>query len=661
MTKPTKPPGKAEAERERSVSERGSAPSNSLNLPHHADEDSPAREPRNQGIALAVSVGFHLLIALVMASIVYRPASDGGRSAIVSTIAESPASNELTTSVSTAIGLHNASSRSAVQGLATTAARSTPITAPTSMASAARDAQPVVLRSEFDGHETDLIGAVRTAEEAEISGELKTKTHDDLAGVAEVLAEEVRQNAMFSDVVVLWLLDRSISMQRQHELLGEELKPFFDSFDAKAETNHLVLHTAVAFGAETHEIRKPTTNGHAVAAAMRRSVDIDMSGVENICSAIAKTIFEYREHRTRYREYRLLCFVLTDESGDDMDGLDATIAICRRANCAVSVVGPSAVLGASDGLHQYTPKRSRDLFHLAVRRGPETPDRYRAFIPRWAPRYRLHDNGRVGGFDAPDAWEGGPSFRGLSSGMPAYQLARLTAETGGQYVQFDRPDDRPPYEIEQLKPYLPVAPETHDPATTRVRKAVIEMAGEVNAVAPRLVLPNSFGTYTASGPTAHRLLNSQLSEALASARTMLNRVKALRQEFDDAVDEDDVQQCLPRWRASHQLLKAQLMEMESRVDAYIAAIRSIGKLRNSSNSVVIDMTNYVNPRYDGAKAKSARDQFAAIEREHAGTPWAHLAKLEREFMTSVSAEQYHADPPTIDPTPATPAAVPPRL
>ena len=53
-----------------------------------------------------------------------------------------------------------------------------------------------------------------------------------------------------------------------------------------------------------------------------------------------------QHYRQSWRDKQLAIVIWTDESGDDVTNLEDAIKVCREQKVAVSVVGPSSVLGA---------------------------------------------------------------------------------------------------------------------------------------------------------------------------------------------------------------------------------------------------------------------------------------------------------------------------
>lgn len=384
-----------------------------------SDTATPPR--RKQYSAWSVSLVFHGLLALIFASIVFRSVLGGTGTQIVSTISDGPAEAAVAQSAAVSLSDHATASEHNIHTVTTAAAQTDQsVAVPRRVKVGATEAPPVQLASVTDGMEMEVVGAIMTAEDLP-DGTLQASSATELDGVAAVLGDDIRHNAQFSDLLVVWLVDQSISMQRQHQLLAEQLDPFFETFDPAGESGHKVLHSVVGFGQTTTEIHAPGKAAGRVVGALKHEVDVDPTGTENVFTGVTQAIYEYREKTRRYRDYRMLCIVLTDESGDDPEGLDVTARLCLKSKCAVSVVGPSAALGSSRGYHQYVDTKRGETFHLPVMRGPDSPDNHRVLIRQFAGRYDTDERGALYDFDSNrNAWEGGPYAFGMASGYPCY-------------------------------------------------------------------------------------------------------------------------------------------------------------------------------------------------------------------------------------------------
>jgi hypothetical protein len=252
-------------------------------------------------------------------------------------------------------------------------------------------------------------------------------------GAVDRITHEIAANLEQNELLVTWLLDASISLVDDREVIATRLERVFRELRELGTVRPEALHNAVvSFGADNQFLVPPTPNGEEIVRAMRE-VPIDDSGIENVFGCVLATINRYKSVRTR--EHRSLMIVIwTDESGDDYTLLEDAVHVCQRWSVPVFVVGPSSMFGRPKGTHAYKHPDDGKTYPVEVDRGPDTVRYELLRIPYW--------------FD-------GPQLEHLRAGVGPFALTRLAIETGGAYFINDAPEDRSPYSLEVLRPYLP--------------------------------------------------------------------------------------------------------------------------------------------------------------------------------------------------------------
>jgi hypothetical protein len=184
----------------------------------------------------------------------------------------------------------------------------------------------------------------------------------------------------------------------------------------------------------------------------------DPSGIENTFQSVewcVDNLFNARRW-LRGKERQKLLVLWTDESGDDYLRLEHTIQKCLRANVRVDVIGPSAVLGAQKGHMAFLHPADNRVYQLPVHRGPDSSFPQKLSLGYW---YRgvpsNYDETFRGSWPGRSGQYGGSNLESLLSGFSPYALTRLSRQTGGRYTIYDRPSDRSPFPLEQVRDYLP--------------------------------------------------------------------------------------------------------------------------------------------------------------------------------------------------------------
>lgn len=354
---------------------------------------------------------------------------------------------------------------SAAQPVSTTSATAIPATLPKEFSRTSDSPvmpQPVVARHSSENQLRNLTDeellqdlnlGVRAMAIHDHRGTTRVEEAENAVGIASTLQGDLLSIAEDGDALVVWLLDQSLSMQQDIKVLAQGLLETLEQIEADGTSK--MQHAVVAFGDDVTLLLKPTVKGRQVAATIYQ-LPADPSGVERTFESVEWCV-ERLFPRRRGKERQKLLVLWTDESGDDYLRLENTIATCLRANVRVDVIGPSAVLGAETGYTAYRHPANSQTYYLPVNRGPDSAFPQKLSLGYW---YRgvpqTHDESFRGPFQGTSPrWHGGSNLQSMLSGFSPYALTRLSRETGGRYVMYDRPGDRAPFSLEEIRDYQP--------------------------------------------------------------------------------------------------------------------------------------------------------------------------------------------------------------
>ncbi len=287
-------------------------------------------------------------------------------------------------------------------------------------------------------------------------GETRLAKVEAVQQISGNLAGDLEGMAGDGDAIVVWLLDQSLSMQKDMDQLAEGLLGTFKSIEEDQSSK--MLHYVVAFGDNVNVIQDATIKSYVAAKAIYK-VPPNPSGVENTFQAVewcVDNLFNARKWK-RFKERQKLLVIWTDESGDDYRRLEQTIQKCLHSNVRVDIIGPSAVLGAQTGYTAYLHPDDGRVYQLPVHRGPDSAFPQKLNLGYW---YRGVPLSYSESFQGPypgtsPLWHGGSNLSSLLSGFSPYALTRLTRQTGGKYTIYDRPGDRPPFQLDAIQEYMP--------------------------------------------------------------------------------------------------------------------------------------------------------------------------------------------------------------
>jgi hypothetical protein len=350
----------------------------------------------------------------------------------------------------------------------------------------------------------------------------------------------------------------------------------------------------------------PVDDVRPLVAAVR-NIEPDVSGKENVFTAVADVTNRWKSYRTKEGR-NVLVVVVTDERGDDFSKAEEVIHRTRRLGIRVYCVGNAALFGREKGYVRWQfPDGSSEM--LPVDQGPETAAPERLRLAFWG--------------------SAGKEAEQLSAGFGPYALTRLCAETGGLYLVAKETESR--FDPEIMKNYLPdyrpVSRYQADLAKNLskgalVRAAITTQAHEVPP--PRL----RFRADTLE------VLRRQLTEAqkpLALLDYFLSEMHAIL----DAGQKDRAQLKTPRWRASFDLALGRVLAMRVRAFGYNVVLAEMKGSpqrfsRQESNQwrLVASSKTDIYPAGIKNMARQAEETLNKVIEEHPGTPWALLAQRE---------------------------------
>lgn len=477
---------------------------------------------------------------------------------------------------------------------------------------------------------------------------------------------DIRGRLDRGDLLAVWLFDASISLLDDRRRVAERLSRMFDAI-AASSPSHTLRNAAVAFGGSTRPLVGPTTNNARIVNAVR-DVPIDTSGTENVLSAVESVVNKF----TRQSQHQMLVVVWTDESGDDLDRLEAVIDACRQHDVAVSVVGPSAMLSRKMGTHLFHDPTNGRAFFLPIERGPDSAMSQRLHMPYW---YTTSLPAWAAAMAPPGAaglppWYGGPQMERLSSGFGPYALTRLALATGGTYTVFDAPADRGPFRLETMRPYRPdyrrCSFVTDDVQRHPLRQAILDVVAQshdTDGLGPPA--PAFFAASPAKpgGPRMtiyypssrfHSRLRGEMKRQRTQAQEASDKVDGLLARFGpEGMEEEYQQETSPRWRAWYDVTRGRLLAASVRYTEYAVLADLLTRRRSlatETNHIVLGPSQ--NLRGAGDVRERADEALRLLHRcveMNPQTPWAYLAQRELDHPLGIDIRQVVIPPPVAVP------------
>lgn len=461
-----------------------------------------------------------------------------------------------------------------------------------------------------------------------------------VAGAMDRITQEILLSLEERPTIVVWIFDQSASLYRQRRWLQQRVERIYQELGVARQSGHEafrgrdeqpLLTSVMAFGKEV-EFKVNLTADVARIKRAIASIEMDPSGIELVFTAIHRAADRYRRYRYRADggepQRNVMLVVFTDEAGNDQDGLDPTVSLCRKYAMPVYVVGAPAPFGRRRTVMKWIdpdPQYSQRPQWVEIEQGPESlrPERLKLYFS---------------GSDRSDPV--------IDSGFGPFSLTRLCVETGGIFFtahpnrQLGRKVTRretealtahiekffDPKLMKRYQPdYVPASVYISRLRQNRARAALVK-ASQVSWIAP-LQSPR-LRFIKRDEPSFAR----EITEAQKGPAKLEPQVEAiyaiLKQGEPDRAKEES-----PRWQAGFDLAMGRALAILVRTQSYNAMLAKAKrglKFRDPrSNTWTLEPSNEitVNTRLRGA-AEKARNYLQRVVDEHPGTPWAYLAQRE---------------------------------
>lgn len=463
-------------------------------------------------------------------------------------------------------------------------------------------------------------------------------------GAVDRVTYEILRSMEERPTLVVWFFDQSGSLQVRRQEVRNRFDRIYEELgivgrsreeaSSKRDGDEPLLTSIFAFGNDVSLLTpKPTADIDEIRTAIDGVVQ-DESGIERVFTALYKGIEKYKSYRTARggddRQRNVLFIVVTDERGDDANGLETTIKECRKYAIPVHVIGVPAPFG-------------RDITYVKY----VDPDPSFDQSPQWAevdqgPESVLPERVRLG---YRDDFAREPV---IDSGFGPYALSRLAYETGGIFFSV-HPDRRlgsrlgagevSPFAsrfeyffdsrlMEKYRPdYVSAEAYMKRLSDSPLRQTLVRaaQAPRVDTLQqPVLRFVRSDDAALAGALTAAQQQAARLEPQLAALAELLGMGAA---HLDKEVS--------PRWLAGFQLAYGTVLAHKVRAEGYNAMLakakRGMNFEKPDSNTWVLQPAAEISVGSRLEKeGTQALELLELVAQQHQGTPWGLLAGKELE-------------------------------
>ncbi len=481
------------------------------------------------------------------------------------------------------------------------------------------------------------------------------------SGAVDRITSEILLSLEERKTLVVWLFDKSPSMLKQREEIHGRFDRIYEELgvieaagnEAFAKHDDKPLLTSiVSFGQEVKLLTKKPTDNVAEIKEIVKGIELDNSGTERVFEAVYASVNNYKNmrsvnKRTGEPDRNVMLLVFTDEAGEDQDGLDPTVHLCKRFEIPVYVVGVPAPFGRKETLVKWVdpdPKYDQSPQWGRVDQGPES------LMPE---RIKL-------------SFEGNLDVRReerIDSGFGPFALTRLAYETGGIYFAV-HPNRSVNREVSrrETSAYAAHLTKFFDPETMRKYKpdyvSIKEYKSRLGQNKCRVALVQA-----ASESQLGQMANPQLrfekrdeaafSNALTEAQKEAAKLEPqLRRLFEvlKMGEKDREKEAGLRWQAGYDLAMGRVIAAMLRTESYNAMLAQAKRgLKPKNPKANIWKLTPSEEITTGSSMKKlggrAKEMLQGIVDNHSGTPWAYLAAKELEKPFAWKWEDEYVAPP----------------
>lgn len=460
-------------------------------------------------------------------------------------------------------------------------------------------------------------------------------------GAVDRVTYEILQMMEERPTLVVWLFDQSGSLHERKKEIRERFNKIYEELGIVQQTDEnlkgkeddpRLLTSVVAFGDNVNLITpKPLSDLGEIQKAID-SIEVDTTGNEKVFTALYLAGEQYKHLRsTRSRkepERNVMMIVVTDERGDDAEGLDSTIKLYRQFAMPVYVIGSPAPFGREFTYIRYIdpdPQYDQTPTWAQVDQGPESifPERVQIGF----------DNNY---FEEPV----------IDSGFGPFALSRLCYETGGIYFTV-HPNRRYDGRVREgeIGAYASRMEYFFDPERMfQYRPEYISKDEYVQRVAKSplrqsLVKAAQFARVGDFDPTQLRFVKvdearfiTELTTAQQSAARLEPKLTGLSEILIAGLPAREKETNI-RWLAGFDLSIGMTLAHKVRTEGYNAMLakakRGMKFEKEKSNTWVLTPDAEISVGSKAEKeAQQARDMLETVVKNHPRTPWALLASRE---------------------------------
>jgi formylglycine-generating enzyme required for sulfatase activity len=441
------------------------------------------------------------------------------------------------------------------------------------------------------------------------------------------LGENIVREIVRNDLLVALVFDESKSLLEDRKVVMSKLEHLVADLrkELKPREAARLKWSVLSYSQKPTLWLAPTSNMEEVTETAKK-IKVDESGVENVCATLSYT------GKTLAPLGKKMCVVLiTDEEGSDAHDEKA---FRQAADDLQASKAKLIVFGRESQFQQGNAFAwLRDSNNQRVgpwywsQRGIESCEQ-EFFATDWL--FNRHRSGRV-----------------IGSGFGCWSLTTLAELTKGAFFITGEAPSTYDYKMDKFKPEW-VLPEEYAKrtASSKLRTTIRKVIDEWTKFDPP--------------PSLYKLdqLKAECEEAITKGEKALKFVEGAIDEMEGLrVRRSTERFARQRWQANYDLVLAELYKFRFMLRDYVAVLRDT-RTNGFPKSKPGDKFNYYRILYDtnlkephtgprGVKEwEQAKKAFDQVISDYAGTPWAEVAKFEKQATAPISISPSYDVQPT---------------
>ena len=197
-----------------------------------------------------------------------------------------------------------------------------------------------------------------TPNEAEMMETIDTTGTTEQAGgtdgAVDRITLEIAASLRQRKTLPVWLFDESLSLEARREVITNRFESIYRQLGLldDLDTKDALKTGIIGYGENIHVLVKEPTSDLTELTKAVKEIKNDESGKENVFAAVGEALKVFTPFKRKMRA-NMMIIIVTDERGDDFQGLEEIVKKCSRDGVKVYCIGNASIFGREKGFVRY--------------------------------------------------------------------------------------------------------------------------------------------------------------------------------------------------------------------------------------------------------------------------------------------------------------------